>query len=100
MTTTGKTVRLRKVPTPAVLGQCVKATYAVLVDGEVEGHVDKYVERETTNHGGRHGRGQRHRMHTGWGWRRPGVREDATGYDRRRDAVDQLVKSLGAGVES
>jgi hypothetical protein len=94
--TTDRTVRLKKVPSPAASHQSVTATYAVLVDGKTEGHVDKYEERTMTHSGSRGGRRQRHRTDTYWGWRRPGVREDATGYDRRRDAVDRLVKSLKA----
>lgn len=96
MTASTRRIRFRKVETPAALrAERVTATYEVLVDGKAEGHIDKYVYSEMTNHGGQYGRGQRSRMVTTWGWRRPGVREDVAGYERRSEAADWLVKSLG-----
>lgn len=97
MTANTKRISFRKIETPPALrAQRVMATYEVLIDGKAEGHVDKYVYSEMTNPGSHHGQGQRSRMVTGWGWRRPGVREDAAGYERRSEAADWLVKSLGS----
>lgn len=95
MSSAGRSVRLSKVETPAFLkSQRVEATYAVLVDDKVEGHVDKYVQRVMTHPGGRGGSGQRHRTDTVWGWRRRGVADDASGYDSRKDAVAQILRRL------
>lgn len=93
-------VKLKRVTTPAHM-YFVKASYAVLVDGELVGHVDKHVQTMMTNHGKRGGGGQRHRTDTCWAWRRPGVRDDPTGYDRRSDAIDWLLlRSLDAPRET
>lgn len=95
MTTAEKRIRFKKVPSPSYSHQSVKATYAVLINGKIEGHVDKYVERVMTNPGSRGGQGQRHRTDTYWGWRRPGKPDgDSTGYDRRSDAVTWLLRSI------
>lgn len=93
-------VKLKKVPPPSSSHQSVTATYAVLIDGKVKGHIDKYVQTYMTHPGVRGGRGQRHRTDTYWAWRRPGVREDATGYDCRSDAIDWLLKSFDVPRET
>lgn len=94
----GRPYKLRKVQTRNA--QWVTATYAVLVGGDIVGHVDKYVQTEMTHSGRRGGGGQRHRTDTCWGWRIPNRREDASGLDRRSDAVDWLLRSLDVPRET
>ena len=91
MTASTRKIRFRKVKTPPTQQHRVKATYAVLVDGKVEGHVQKFVEPTGNQPARRYGGTP---TITCWGWTRPGVREDPTGYDRRSDAADQIVKVL------
>lgn len=94
MTTTDSKTRLRKVETRNKPG--CQATYAVVVDGETVGYVDKYVHEEVTRGGGqRSGRSTRTAKYTTWGQRRPGTLEEPPGCNRRSDAVDRLVGSLG-----
>lgn len=80
--------------------QWVTATYAVLVSGEVVGHVDKYEQTMQTVAGVRGGRGQRSRTDVCWGWRIPGRRDDPSGFDRRSDAVGWLLHELNVPRET
>lgn len=95
---TDRPYRLRKVQTRNA--QWVTVTYAVIVDGDIVGHVDKYVQTEMTHHGTRGGSRQRHRTDTCWGWRIPNRREDPSGFDRRSDAVDWLLRELDVPRET
>jgi len=67
----------------------VTATYAVLVGDAVVGHVDKYVQPT----GNRATPKARVGTFVCWGWRVPGTSDDPTGYDRRVDAIAQLMQS-------
>ena len=82
--------KLRKVETRNA--EWAVATYAVLVDNEVIGHVDKYAQSIQMFQGNRGGRGQRSRTDICWGYRVPGVRESDDGCDTRRDAVAEVVR--------
>ena len=83
------TPKLRKVEIRNKTG--CQATYEVLVDGAVVGHVDKYVYREVTHAGHRGGSATREASFTIWGQRRPGTLEEPPGCNRRREAVDRLM---------
>lgn len=93
MSAAAKPYQLKKVETRARPG-CV-ATYAVVIDGEVRGHIDKYVHEEVTRVGGqRSGRSTRTAMYTTWGYRRPGTLEVPPGCILRRDAINRFFLTL------
>lgn len=93
-----KGVSLKKVPTPGRM-HFVTASYAVLLDGTVVGHVRKFVQPTKL-------RGVPHRGYgpiptsIGWGWDRPRVPDDPCGYDTRGEALDWLLKSLDVPRET
>lgn len=85
---TERAYKLKKVPTPRGMNW-VTATYAVLVNDRVIGHVDKWVQAT----GLRGVPTRKVATFVCWGWRVPHVKEDPCGYDRRIDAIVQVMQA-------